>query len=192
MRSSTPCGVRLPPGRFAWLRRGCSGAFRSEEVAGGWLGDGVQGERRAGFVAAWSAENHPAFEAGVKPAGIARQFRLSRAQVDRCIGAAQRSARQPARRARRCDPNEDSRSEPPDARPLFAPLRVAQRDPKHPLAQHVHKPVPHLAALAIVRQTSSHRRRQIKPAIRPAQQHHPAVARHIAAVKNAPRPGAHH
>ena len=39
-----------------------------------------------------------AFEAGVKPAAIARQFRLSRAQVDRCIGAAQRSARQPARR----------------------------------------------------------------------------------------------
>ena len=39
-----------------------------------------------------------AFEAGVKPAAIARQFRLSRAQVDRIIGAAQRSARRPARR----------------------------------------------------------------------------------------------
>ena len=43
-----------------------------------------------------------AFEAGVKPAAIARQFRLSRvrlsrAQVDRIIGAAQRSARRPAR-----------------------------------------------------------------------------------------------
>ena len=39
-----------------------------------------------------------AFEAGVKPAAIARQFSLSRAQVDRIIGAAQRSARRPARR----------------------------------------------------------------------------------------------
>ena len=39
-----------------------------------------------------------AFEAGVKPAAIARQLRLSRAQVDRIIGAAQRSARRPARR----------------------------------------------------------------------------------------------
>ena len=39
-----------------------------------------------------------AFEAGVKPAAIARQFRLSRAQVDRIIGAAHRSARRPARR----------------------------------------------------------------------------------------------
>ena len=38
-----------------------------------------------------------AFEAGVKPAAIARQFRLSRAQVDRIIGAAQRSARRSAR-----------------------------------------------------------------------------------------------
>ena len=39
-----------------------------------------------------------AFEAVVKPAAIARQFRLSRAQVDRIIGTGQRSARQPARR----------------------------------------------------------------------------------------------
>ncbi len=39
-----------------------------------------------------------AFAAGVKPAAIARQLRLSRAQVDRIIGAAQRSARRPARR----------------------------------------------------------------------------------------------
>ena len=38
-----------------------------------------------------------AFEAGVKPAAIARQFRLSRAQVDRIIGAVQQRARRPAR-----------------------------------------------------------------------------------------------
>ena len=75
---------------------------------------------------------------------------------------------------------------------MVVEVLVAQRDPEHPLAQHVHKPVPHLAALAIVRQASSHRRRQIKPAIRLAQQHHPAIARRIAAVKNAPRPGADH
>ena len=36
------------------------------------------------------------FEAGVKPAAIARQFRLSRARVDRIVGTAQRGARRPA------------------------------------------------------------------------------------------------
>ena len=34
-----------------------------------------------------------AFEAGVKPAALARQFRLSRAQVERIVGAAKRDAR---------------------------------------------------------------------------------------------------
>ena len=39
--------------------RGRIGAFRGEESARGWLADGVQGERPAGFVAAGSGENHP-------------------------------------------------------------------------------------------------------------------------------------
>ena len=42
---------------------------------------------------------------------------------------------------------------------MVVEVLVAQRDPEHPLAQHVHKPVPHLAALAIVRKPLSHRRR---------------------------------
>ena len=58
---------------------------------------------------------------------------------------------------------------------------VAQRDPEDPLAQQVHQPVPHLAALTTVRQPACHRRRQTKQAISLAQQQHAAIARHISA-----------
>ena len=68
-------------------------------------------------------------------------------------------------------------------RRVVVEIFIAQRDPEHPLAQHVDQPVLHLAPLAPVDQRPRNRRRQPQPAVRLAQQQSPAVARHLAAVE---------
>ena len=65
--------------------------------AGGSAKDSKAKERSVSLPLGQQRIIQAAFDAGVKPAAIARQFRLSRAQVDRIIGAVQQSARRPVR-----------------------------------------------------------------------------------------------
>jgi len=62
-------------------------------------------------------------------------------------------------------------------------ILMAQRDPEHPLANHVHHLVATLAPLTRIVKPAGHRCRQNQPTIRLAQQERTPVARHEPSVE---------
>ena len=69
-------------------------ASRSGKALGPGAAAGGKAKKRTGPVPPGQAKViRAAFEAGVKPASIARQFRLSRAQVEQVVGAQRRRGR---------------------------------------------------------------------------------------------------
>ncbi len=66
---------------------------------------------------------------------------------------------------------------------MVVQVLVAQRNPEHPLANHVHHLMAPLAALTRIVKPARHRRRQAKPAVRLSQQQRTAIARHRTTVE---------